>query len=211
MTAFTEGTHAAEFLIYEDEAAFSRENAVIASGEGKLAAGTVLGKVGVGAAGVPAAGTNTGNPTFGAVTVNSKAKTGTYTVLFSATTKFNLVDPDGNVQKQGTVGTAYSDDLGFTITAGGTPAVAGDSFTIAVAAGTAKYVASPATGGNGSEIASAILLYPVDATSADVKVAIVARHAVVNKNLLTYASSVDDSTKKAAKAAQLATVGIIVR
>ncbi len=74
-----------------------------------------------------------------------------------------------------------------------------------------KYVPSPATGSDGSQTAVAVALYGCDATSADQKVTIVARDAEVNANLLSYASSVDDAAKKAAKATQLAAVGIIVR
>lgn len=74
-----------------------------------------------------------------------------------------------------------------------------------------KYVPSPATGSDGSQTAVAVAFYGCDATSADQKIAIVARDAEVNSNILSYASSVDDAAKKAAKATQLAAVGIIVR
>lgn len=74
-----------------------------------------------------------------------------------------------------------------------------------------KYTPSPATGSDGSQTAVAVALYGCDATSADQKLVVVARDAEVNINLLAYASSVDDATKKAAKATQLAAVGIIVR
>jgi hypothetical protein len=74
-----------------------------------------------------------------------------------------------------------------------------------------KYTPSPATGADGSQVAVAVNLYEVDATSADVAVAAIMRDAEVNVNTLTYAASVDDNTKKAAKATQLAAVNIIVR
>jgi hypothetical protein len=74
-----------------------------------------------------------------------------------------------------------------------------------------KYTPSPATGSDGSQTAVAVALYGCDATSADQKVVVIARDAEVNTNLLAYASSVDDAAKKAAKATQLAAVGIIVR
>lgn len=74
-----------------------------------------------------------------------------------------------------------------------------------------KYQPSPATGTDGSQTAVAVALYGCDATSADQKLVVVARDAEVNVNLLSYASTVDDATKKAAKATQLAAVGIIVR
>jgi hypothetical protein len=63
----------------------------------------------------------------------------------------------------------------------------------------------------GNQTAVAVALYGCDATSADADIAAVARDAEVNGKTLTYAPSVDDNTKKAAKNAQLAAVGIIVR
>lgn len=74
-----------------------------------------------------------------------------------------------------------------------------------------KYAPSPATGSDGAQTGVALNLYTVDATSADVKVTGLTRDAEVNGNCIFYAASVDDNTKKAAKATQLAAVGIIVR
>jgi hypothetical protein len=74
-----------------------------------------------------------------------------------------------------------------------------------------KYVPSPATGADGSQTGVAVLIYPVDATDADVTAAVVSRDAEVNKNILTYDETVNDAGKKATKLAQLAAVGIIGR
>lgn len=74
-----------------------------------------------------------------------------------------------------------------------------------------KYVLSPATGADGSQTGVAIALYGCDATSADRQIAVIARDAEWNGNTLTHHSSVDDATKRAAKATQLAAVGIIIR
>lgn len=74
-----------------------------------------------------------------------------------------------------------------------------------------KFTESPATGADGSQTAVAVLAYGVDATSADAAAVIVARDAEVKASELAYAASVDDATKRAAKAAQLAAVGIMVR
>jgi hypothetical protein len=122
-TNFTEGRHAASFVLIEAEGQFSRETITIASGAGVVKAGTVLGKV----------------------------------------------------------------------TASG------------------KYVPSPATGADGSQVGAAVALYEVDATSADVETVAVARHTIVNSNLLFYAASVNDNTKKATKNAELKAIGIVVR
>lgn len=74
-----------------------------------------------------------------------------------------------------------------------------------------KYVISAATGSDGSQTAVAVLLYPVDATSADVDVAAITRDAEWNVNTLTYGATLNDDAKKLAARNQLAAVGIITR
>ena len=85
---------------------------------------------------------NTGNFTVGAITVADPAKVGNYHIVFTAATAFDLYDPNGIFVVAGATGTAINieagEGLSFTITAGGTAAVAGDSGVIAVA-GTVKY------------------------------------------------------------------------
>lgn len=63
----------------------------------------------------------------------------------------------------------------------------------------------------GNQVAVAIALYGCDATSADQNITAIVRDAVWNGNTLTYDASVNDAPKRAAKQAQLAAVGIIVR
>lgn len=82
-----------------------------------------------------AGGGNTGNGTIsaGPTVTAGVAKNGAFTVELTGATTFNVYDPDGLQLKPGTTGTAYSDaGIGFTITAGGTAFVAGDTFTITV-------------------------------------------------------------------------------
>jgi hypothetical protein len=74
-----------------------------------------------------------------------------------------------------------------------------------------KFIPSPETGTNGSETAVAILVGPVDATSADVAAVAVTRHAEVNRYGLFYDATVDDDAKKSGKWDQLRAAGIIVR
>ena len=66
-------------------------------------------------------------------------------------------------------------------------------------------------GSEGAEVACAIALYGCDATDAAQKIAIIERDAEWNGQTLTFDDSVDDADKKAAKAVQLSSVGIIVR
>lgn len=83
------------------------------------------------------AGTNTGNGTFGAVTVSAGAKPGVYDVVFIEPTTnlgtFTVTDPDGVMVGDGVVGSAFSGGgLAFTIADGATDFVAGDRFAVTV-------------------------------------------------------------------------------
>lgn len=216
-TTFTETPRDLAFLLSEANGMLSREAITILSGEGKLKAGTVLGRVLYGAITTGAkSGGNTGNGTISAPSVigGSGAKTGIYKLRFTAATTWNLVDPDGFEVGSGVNGTANANDLAFTTTAGGTAFVAGDGFDITVAAGSGKYVASPhalTSGKEGAETACAVLAYEVDATSADAPAVAITNDAEVKKPMLVYAASVDDSTKQAAKQTQLRAVTIKAR
>jgi hypothetical protein len=75
-----------------------------------------------------------------------------------------------------------------------------------------KYIQSPDTGADGSEIASAVLLYAVDATDADATGIVIGRGpAIVSKSALVFDASVDDAAKTAAKHSQLAALAIMPR
>lgn len=118
---------------------------------GLLDIGTVMGKITVGG-GTPAAavanGGNAGNGTIGTVTALAGAQVGAYTLSFTSATAFNVYDPKGNLVGSGTVGTAFANQLGFTVTAGSTAFAAGDSFTVAVPPG--SYAANAGNTGNGT-------------------------------------------------------------
>jgi len=63
----------------------------------------------------------------------------------------------------------------------------------------------------GAETATCVLAYGVDATSADVDAVVTARLAEMKGQQLTYDATVNDGTKIAAKATQLAALDILVR
>lgn len=63
----------------------------------------------------------------------------------------------------------------------------------------------------GAETAKAINIHEVNATDTDVSVAAIVRDAELNGACLEYDGTVDTDVKKAAKAEQLAAVGLIVR
>lgn len=75
-----------------------------------------------------------------------------------------------------------------------------------------KYTLSPATGSDGSQVATAVLLSAVDATLADATgIVLVRGPSIVSREGLAYGATVDDDTKIAAKLTQLAATGIVAR
>lgn len=157
-TVFTEGRHAAEFLISEGPGQYSREAVTVASGQ-NLTAGAVLGRLTVRQAAAPIPtidGTGTG--VMSGLTFGPDAQIGSYVITLlatSATAAFSVVAPDGTALPNGAVGTAYrSSHLSFTVADGGTMTI-GDAFTVVVtAAGT------PVLVGTGTGVVSAVTLGP---------------------------------------------------
>lgn len=75
-----------------------------------------------------------------------------------------------------------------------------------------KYKLATSGGTDGAQTAAALLLYPVDATTADATGIVVARGpAIVSKSALVFDATVDDAAKTATKHGQLATLGIVPR
>lgn len=225
MTVITEGRHPGEFIINEAAGHYCREAVTVLSGEGKLSAGQVIGLVAADAGAVTVgnpAFTGTGNGTLTKATpaYGAGVQEGTYTVrLIEAGTdlgQFEVLRPDGTLDGYATVGVAYDGQVKFTIADGSTDFSAAAQFTLAVTladpTGAGKYRSADPTNTDGSGVAKAILIYPVDATDADVEVAALVRGpAEVNGNCLVYDAAVDDAPKKAAKVAELVAAGIIVR
>lgn len=78
-----------------------------------------------------------GNATAGTLSATEAATPGVYRALCTAATAFNLISPSGDLGKVGAFGAAYTAfGVTFTITAGATPAVAGDYIDITVTANT---------------------------------------------------------------------------
>jgi Bacteriophage lambda head decoration protein D len=79
---------------------------------------------------------------------------------------------------------------------------------------TGEFIPSPpavVTGSEGAETASAVNIHEVDATTVDVAVAAWTRDAELNGACLEFAAAVDTDPERAAKVAQLALRGMIVR
>ena len=180
----------------------SRENIVVTQTGTALASGTLLTQVDAGAGTFAMAAGATGNPTAGTITIGAAAIPGVYVIEFTAATKFTVEDPNGKTIGTGTLGAAFSKaGVGVTLTAGATPAVAGDTATITVAAGSGKYIAYTANGAAGP--ADAVLYNWLPAKTGDAKAVGFVRDAELNRGELT---GLD-----AAGQADLAKKGLIVR
>ena len=133
---------------------------------------------------------NTGDGTMGAITLGAGVKPGAYklTIVEPGTNVGNFVveDPDGLFVGQGDVAAAFSaGGLGFTLADGATDFVAGDGFTITVAAGPGSYVAYSDAATNGAEVAAAILYDAVADSAAFQDAVAIVRDAEVDESLLT--------------------------
>lgn len=213
MTVLTEGQHTGEFLVTEANGSLSRETVTVLSGQ-NLQPGHVLGKVAVGTATGAAVSGNTGNGTIGTVSAGATAKAGVYTATCIEPAAnggtFTVEDPDGVNVGTALVGAAFTGPVGFTIADGATDFVAGDRFTITVAAGSGKYKEYNPANTDGSQTAVAILYAAVDATAADTEGVVIARHAEVNAAELIWFSGAD-SNQKSAGLAQLKNHDIVAR
>ena len=75
-----------------------------------------------------------------------------------------------------------------------------------------KYKLATSGGSDGAQTAAAVLLYAVDATTADATAIILARGpSIVSKAALVFDATIDDAAKIATKHSQLAALGIIPR
>jgi len=130
---------------------------------GTLVRGTVVGRT-TNFSIQATAGTNTGNGTIGTILpgtggAEQPSLSGAgYVLIATNATTFTVTDPEGNALPNATVGTAYVNaEIDFTITAGGTAFVAGDSFTLSVARTVGNFIACVKTAVDGSQVPAAIL------------------------------------------------------
>ena len=188
-----------------------------------LPIGSVLGEFLASATGTAAAMVGTGNATAGTITAtaNKNLKQGAYSVQMTAATTFNVFDPDGLlVWVAGANGATIAvNGLSFVITAGATPAVAGDTIAITVA-GTVKYKLCEVTATDGTQVPRVVVVG--DATgralpqavvvNTDTKFLVMYRgpSAVADASLTFGASVTAGAVRTAALAALTAASGIDV-
>lgn len=209
MTVFTEGPRTAEFIISEAPGHLSRDVGTVDATDGALRPGQVLGRRTLGEAeAVAKPGGNTGNATISVVTLGDGARAGVYRVVFTAATVFDVLDPDGRKLASGATGAAYDGELGFTITAGGTPMVAGDGFVVTVEEGDGTYVALAAEATDGTQVAAAILFEGLAVGAA--RRTVFARSGEVKASKLIWFEGADPG-QIAAGIEQLAGRSIVVR
>jgi len=178
----------------------STDTATLLSGQ-SLGRGAVLGMI-TRALGATTPGTNTGNGDVTGEAMGINTQVGNYVLkCVAAATNggtFSVTAPDGRRLKDATVAVAYATtEIGFTIADGTEDYVAGDSFSIAIAAGSGKLVAVDSTAVDGSNVPYAILATATDATSAD-KVCGVYKSGEFNDNAVTFGGSDVVATHKEA-------------
>lgn len=181
--------------------------------------GTVLGAITLGVldAAYAARVGNTGNFTnaFANPKVAAGAKLGVYTIVFTAPTKFRVEDPEGVELGEGTTGVAFTNQLKFTLTAGGTAAVVGDAADITVTAAALsaiKVVPINFAATDGSQNAFAVALAKKIATNggSDQTILTLRRLGCIDTNKLIWPAGATDS-QKATALAQLAANMIVQR
>lgn len=160
-----------DVIKWEMENNHSRDDITVLAGE-NISMGEILGQVTAGS--VPTTGTaavgNTGNGTMTAVTGGKYVQVGTYTItcIQAATNTgvFSVKDPYGNSLPSAGVGAYTSSELNFTINDGSTDFAAGDVFTVAVPAGSNKYVPISFSAVDGSAKAAGIPIDDYDASAS---------------------------------------------
>ncbi|HWQ55161.1 MAG TPA: head decoration protein [Bryobacteraceae bacterium] len=219
MPVQAEGKYLGDWLKFEAENQYSRDVVTILAGSGaarELLTGMVLGRVTKGAAASAAVAGNTGD---GAITaapaVGAGAKPGVYRVVCIEPAvdggKFAVEDPNGILIGVATVGIEFTNHLTFTIADGAADFVAGDTFTITVAAGSGKVKQIDFAATDGSDVASGLLLLDTTAPDgADRSGVAIVRNAIVSDNGITWPAGTTANQKSAA-IAQLKTAGILVR
>lgn len=216
----TQGKYSSDIIKYEAPSNYSREDITVLAGSGSartLAVATVVGKATKSPTATGAAGAgNTGNGTITAApTIAAGAKVGTWkAVCIEPATnagRFVLEDPDGIIVSTFNVAVAQTVPFALTIADGSTDFVAGDFFTIVVAAGTGKVVAIDFSAVDGTENAYGVLPFEAVAPNgSDLKSVAVVRHAIVEKSSLVWPLGATTNQKNAA-IAQLEAAGVLCR
>ncbi len=213
----TEGVRWGAAIMSEATFHRSRENAKVPASQTVLINGLV-GRVArpadVASSAAAVAG-NTGNATIALANpaVTSKAKDGVYRGVALTATTVRWEGPDGIEIGQSTHGVAFNKEIKFTITAGGTPNVAGDAFEITIAAEAPDFDVVPfnPVGTDGSKEPYGYSPYGAVTGAGQTKqIALLVRSCELNGNCINWPAGITASQKQDAIEA-LEKRGIIVR
>lgn len=191
-----------DVITHEVDPHWGREVLTLKAGSAAVI-GTVLARILLAAATSAAkAGGNTGNGTLvldATTPILAGARAGVYSVRFTSATAYTVEDPDGNVIGSGANTVAFTDDLKFVTTAGGTAFVAGDGFDITVAAAAVEKVVplNPAAV-DGSQTAFVVSIGERAVDASDRPLLCLVRGACVDTNNLVWPEGITDAQKAAA-------------
>lgn len=222
-----EHRHAGGFIVSLANGHQSIDGVQLSGGHGLLQAGTVLGysSLAYTAVGAAVAG-NTGNGTLGGLAAKVPALPGIYTVTLISATEFIVKTPNGQpvpalggtvdpgddqdvVTGPGTVGEVFNaQGIGFKLSAGTTPFVEDDSFTITVSETGEGW--RPVTSASADVTRYGLLYRLADTEHGDVRAAAVVRSAEVNAEELVWDDSLSAAQQNAATAA-LEQQGVVQR
>ncbi len=220
MTTFTEGRHAAEFVLSEANHNRSRDNIVIAASQ-TIVPGQILVATGVAASITSSAAADAGNTGNGAITLDgsnpvaSGAQDGVYRAVCIAVAvnggTFEVFDPRGIALGKVAVGATFNNQIKFVIADGATDFVAGDAFAITVGVEDTdlQYGALTTAGAGAAKVA--LPLYGATTGASETKgVSAITRSAEVNGKTLTWPAGITAAVQASVVAA-LARAGIVVR
>ena len=203
------------------EWAYAKKMVTFNGAAATLPIGSVLGAYIASPTITPGAMVGTGNATAGTASVaaNQFLQLGTYTVNMLTATTFVVLDPKGNAIGTGATTVAFkANGLTFTVTAGATPAVAGDTLPIVIG-GTIKYKLVEATATDGTQVAQVVMVGDAQGRpmptatvlNTDVKMLVIYRGPVAVKDTgLSYGASVTAGALTTAAQNQLIANGIDV-
>jgi hypothetical protein len=214
-TTYSEPNYISDFVLQEEDKEASRDAVTVLSGQ-NLAIGTVLGKITIGAVSETHAG-NTGN---GAMTLDAttpalaNAQVGVYSAkcitAASNSGTFEIFDPKGNSLGIVAVAATFANQIKFVIADGATDFIVGDTFLIAVAAGSGKVKILTPAALDGTQYAYGIITSAVDASGADTKGAAIVRDAIAKDAGLVWPGGIT-AGEKATALAELEAKHITVR
>ena len=205
---------------YDPASGYCRDVVTYNGAATTLNVGAVLGAYVASPTITPGAMVGTGNATAGTATVTAATflQIGTYTVSMLTATTFVVLDPQGEAIGTGATTVPFKvNGITFTVTAGATPAVAGDTLPIVIG-GTTKYKLVEASATDGTQMAKVVVIADIMGLSkpqttvlnTDLQLLVLSRGPViVEKGGLQFGASVNSAPLLATAYAQLTSRGII--